>query len=74
MHGMVSLGVLVAACAGLAGWIGYLLVRLYRACPAVRATAVKPSARGPAGPPDGGGAADSGGPPEERLAAPGSVA
>jgi cytoskeletal protein RodZ len=34
MHGMLSLGVLVAAFVGLAGWTGYLSVRLYRTCPA----------------------------------------
>jgi hypothetical protein len=37
MHGMLSLWVLVAAFAVLAGWAAYLSVRLYRACPAVRA-------------------------------------
>jgi hypothetical protein len=68
MHGMLSLAVLVAAFAGLAGWIGYLLVRLYRACPAARATAAPPSAAGPAGPPPGGGSA------EEHVATPQSVA
>jgi hypothetical protein len=50
MHGMLSLAVLVAACAGLAGWVGYLLVRLYRACPAPRATLARPRAGDPAGP------------------------
>jgi hypothetical protein len=79
MHGMLSLAVLVAACAGLAGWIGYLLVRLYRACPAARVTAL-PSAHDPDGPPDGGGPADggapaeNGGPAEEHVATPQSVA
>jgi hypothetical protein len=68
MHGMLSLAVLVAACAGLGGWIGYLLVRLYRACPAVRATAELPSAPGPARPPE------DGGPAEEHVASPQSVA
>ena len=68
MHGMLSLAVLVAACTGLAGWIGYLLVRLYRACPAVRATAALPSPADPAGPPPGGGSAD------EHIATPRSVA
>ena len=34
MHGMLSLWVLVAAFAGLAGWAGYVSVRLYRTCPA----------------------------------------
>ncbi|MGH3158080.1 MAG: hypothetical protein ACRDNF_16095 [Streptosporangiaceae bacterium] len=34
---MLSLGVLVAAFAGLAGWAAYISVRLYRACPAGRA-------------------------------------
>ena len=58
MHGMLSLAVLVAAFAGLAGWIGYLMVRLYRACPAVRATAEPPSAPDPARPPPGGGPAE----------------
>jgi hypothetical protein len=67
MHGMLSLTVLVAACAGLAGWIGYLLVRLYRACPAVRATAALPSASGPAPPPE------DDGPAEEQVATPQSV-
>jgi hypothetical protein len=38
MHSMLSLGVLVAALAALAGWAGYLLVRLYRACPIERLT------------------------------------
>jgi hypothetical protein len=68
MHGMLSLAVLVAAFAGLAGWIGYLLVRLYRACPAVRVTAALPSAADPAGLPPGGGSA------EEHVATPQSVA
>jgi hypothetical protein len=68
MHGMLSLAVLVAASVGLAGWIGYLLVRLYRACPAVRATAGLPPAHDPAGPPEGGGSA------EEHVAIPPSVA
>lgn len=36
MHGMLSLSVLVAAFVGLAGWVGYVSVRLYRACPAGR--------------------------------------
>lgn len=34
MHGMLSLGVLVAAFTGLAGWAAYVSFRLYRACPA----------------------------------------
>ena len=68
MHGMLSLAVLAAAFAGLAGWIGYLLVRLYRACPADRVTDVPPPAREPAGPPEGGGSA------EEHIAAPAPVA
>jgi predicted lipid-binding transport protein (Tim44 family) len=34
MHGMLSLAVLVTAFVGLAGWAGYVSVRLYRACPA----------------------------------------
>lgn len=68
MHGMLSLAVLTAAFAGLAGCIGYLLVRLYRACPAVRATAALPSAPDPAGPPEGGG------PAEEHVPTPESVA
>ena len=67
MHGMLSLAVLAAAFAGLAGWIGYLLVRLYRACPADRVTAGLPPARA-AGPPEGGGSA------EDRGAAPAPVA
>jgi hypothetical protein len=80
MHGTLSLAVLVAACAGLAGWIGYLLVRLYRACPAVRATAALSAASDPAGSPDGGGPGEAGGPPEsggpaeEHVATPQSVA
>ena len=68
MHGMLSLAVLVAAFAALAGWIGYLLVRLYRACPAVRATAAQPPAPDPAGPPT------DDGPAEERVVTPQSVA
>jgi hypothetical protein len=69
MHGMLSLAVLAAASAGLAGWIGYLLVRLYRACPADRVTAVLPPSSGePAGPPEDGGSA------EEHGAAPAPVA
>jgi hypothetical protein len=36
MHGMLSLAVLVAAFAGLAGWATFVAVRLYRACPAAR--------------------------------------
>jgi hypothetical protein len=68
MHGMLSLAVLAAAFAGLAGWIGYLLVRLYRACPADRVTAVLPSAREPADLPEGDGSA------EDRSAAPAPVA
>jgi hypothetical protein len=74
MHGTLSLAVLVAACAGLAGWIGYLLVRLYRACPAVRATAALPPAPDPAGPPEGGEPAEGEGPAEEHVATPQSVA
>ena len=58
MHGMLSLAVLASAFAGLAGWIGYLLVRQYRACPADRVTAVLPPAREPDGPPEGGGSAE----------------
>lgn len=72
MHGMLSLAVLAAAFAGLAGWIGYLLVRLYRACPADRVTAVLPSAREPAGSPEGG--PPEGGSAEEHGAAPAPVA
>jgi hypothetical protein len=44
MHGMLSLGILVAALAGLAGWAGYLIVRLYRACPAPRSAPAQPAA------------------------------
>jgi hypothetical protein len=44
MHGMLSLAVLVAALAVLAAWVGYLLVRLYRACPAPRSTRTLPVA------------------------------
>jgi len=73
MHGMLSLAVLVAASAGLAGWIGYLLVRLYRACPAVRAAAALPSADD-ADPPTEGGDPPGGGSAEEHAAAPQSVA
>jgi len=73
MHGMLSLAVLVAASAGLAGWIGYLLVRLYRACPAVRATAALPSADD-ADPPTEGGDPPGGGSAEEHVPAPQSVA
>jgi predicted lipid-binding transport protein (Tim44 family) len=49
MHGMLSLAVLVAAFAGLAGWIGYLLVRLYLACPAARLTPAHSPADSPGG-------------------------
>ena len=38
MQGTLSLGVLVAALVAFAGWAGYLLVRLYRACPIARLT------------------------------------
>ncbi|HEY2442629.1 MAG TPA: hypothetical protein VGI31_05805 [Streptosporangiaceae bacterium] len=34
MHGMLSLAGLVAAFVGVAGWAGYMSVRLLRACPA----------------------------------------
>jgi hypothetical protein len=37
MHGMLSLAVLVAAFAALAGWAVFVSVRLYRACAAARA-------------------------------------
>jgi predicted lipid-binding transport protein (Tim44 family) len=47
MHGMLSLAVLVTAFAGLAGWVGYLLVRLYRACPAPRSSLAQPAAGDP---------------------------
>jgi hypothetical protein len=33
MHGMLSLGVLVAAFTLFAGWMAFLSVRLYRTCP-----------------------------------------
>jgi hypothetical protein len=33
MHGMLSLGVLVAAFTVFAGWAAFLSVRLYRTCP-----------------------------------------
>jgi hypothetical protein len=33
MHGMLSLGVLVAAFTVFAGWMAFLAVRLYRTCP-----------------------------------------
>jgi hypothetical protein len=62
MHGMLSLVVLVAAFAGLAGWIGCMLARLYRACPVGRSSATQPSAGDPAGPPTGGGSGDPAGP------------
>jgi hypothetical protein len=68
MHGMLSLAVLVAAFAGLAGWIGYLLVRLYRACPAVRVTPEPPWAPDPAD------LSPGGGPAEEQNVTPQSVA
>jgi hypothetical protein len=41
MHGMLSLAVLVAAFAVVAAFAGYLLVRLYLACPAARSAAVQ---------------------------------
>jgi len=41
MHGMLSLAVLVAAFAGVAGWAAYVSVRLYKACPAARSTPPK---------------------------------
>jgi hypothetical protein len=44
MHGMVSLAVLVAAFAVVAAFAGYLLVRLYLACPAARSAAVQRAA------------------------------
>jgi hypothetical protein len=47
MHGMLSLWVLVAAFAGLAGWAGYVSVRLYRTCPAGQAPPAQPDT-GPA--------------------------
>jgi hypothetical protein len=43
MHGMLSLTVLVAAFVGLAGWAGYLSVRLYRACPAGQSQSRQPA-------------------------------
>ncbi|HEY1913987.1 MAG TPA: hypothetical protein VGH27_00265 [Streptosporangiaceae bacterium] len=46
MHGMLSLVVLVAAFAVVAVFAGYLLVRLYLACPAARsATAQRDAAQ-----------------------------
>lgn len=33
MHGMLSLGVLVAAFTVFAGWAAFVAVRLYRTCP-----------------------------------------
>jgi hypothetical protein len=33
MHGMLSLGILVAAFTVFAGWAAFLAVRLYRTCP-----------------------------------------
>jgi hypothetical protein len=44
MHGMLSLAVLVAAFAVVAAFVGYLLVRLYLACPAARSAAVQRAA------------------------------
>jgi hypothetical protein len=44
MHGMLSLAVLVAAFAVVAAFAGYLLVRLYLACPAARSAAVQRAA------------------------------
>jgi hypothetical protein len=38
MHGMLSLGVLVAAFTGVAAWAAYVSVRLYRAYPVSRGT------------------------------------
>jgi hypothetical protein len=48
MHGMGSLAVLVGAFGVVALFVGYLLVRLYLACPA-RRPAVAQRAAGPAG-------------------------
>ena len=51
MHGMLSLAVLVAVFAVVAVFVGYLLVRLYLACPAARsATAQRDAARQTADP------------------------
>lgn len=62
MHGMLSLAVLVAAFAGLAGWAVFVSVRLYRACPAGRAERLRPPGRS-AGPVDADGAGDPAGAP-----------
>ncbi|HEX4064155.1 MAG TPA: hypothetical protein VHY58_24350 [Streptosporangiaceae bacterium] len=43
MHGMLSLWVLVAAFAVLAGWTGYVSVRLYRTCPVGRTSSAQPA-------------------------------
>ena len=43
MHGMLSLAVLVAAFAGLAGWAVFVSARLYRACSAARAKQPRPA-------------------------------
>jgi hypothetical protein len=62
MHGMLSLAVLVAAFAGLAGWAVFVSVRLYRACPAARAE--RPGGRSrSAGPVDADDAGDPAGTP-----------
>ncbi|HEY2580106.1 MAG TPA: hypothetical protein VGI74_27655 [Streptosporangiaceae bacterium] len=45
MHGMLSLAVLVAAFAGLAGWAVLVSVRLYRACSAAQARQARPPVR-----------------------------
>jgi hypothetical protein len=45
MHGMLSLAVLVAAFAGLAGWAVFVSVRLYRACSAARAVPPRSAGR-----------------------------
>jgi hypothetical protein len=49
MHGMLSLAVLVAAFAALAGWAAFVAVRLYRACPAPRSESAQPRIQDPVG-------------------------
>jgi len=55
MHGMLSLAVLVAAFAGLAGWAVFVSVRLYRACSAARAGQSRAAGPVDAAPPGTGG-------------------
>lgn len=53
MHGMLSLGLLVAAFAVIAALAGYVLVRLYLACPASRAVSAQAAGATLAGPAPG---------------------